>query len=246
MEAHILKIKDENGNWVSIPAIKGEKGEPGESVDAYTKAETDELLLLKQNTEDETLTTEDKTIVGAINELNAKPSMPELDEVTITTNSDDELQAVYLVGLTASIQELNYTDGVTSNIQTQLGNKANSSDVYTKSEAVAKADLSQVYPIIDTYISGTSGYRIWSDGYCEQWGIIPQQTSGNYTVSFLKTFKDTNYIVTGSLGYDSSNTATFRAISFPFTKSVNSFTTRCDSNYKKDWVANGYLAEGEY
>ena len=25
----ILQIKDELGNWVSIPAIKGEKGEPG-------------------------------------------------------------------------------------------------------------------------------------------------------------------------------------------------------------------------
>lgn len=26
----ILQIKDELGNWVSIPAIQGEKGEPGE------------------------------------------------------------------------------------------------------------------------------------------------------------------------------------------------------------------------
>lgn len=26
----ILQIRDENGNWVSIPALQGEKGEPGE------------------------------------------------------------------------------------------------------------------------------------------------------------------------------------------------------------------------
>ena len=30
----VLKIKDENGNWVGIPAIKGEKGDKGDPGDA--------------------------------------------------------------------------------------------------------------------------------------------------------------------------------------------------------------------
>jgi hypothetical protein len=30
----VLKVKDENGNWVGIPAIKGEKGDPGEGLTA--------------------------------------------------------------------------------------------------------------------------------------------------------------------------------------------------------------------
>ena len=26
----VLKVKDENGNWVGMPALKGEKGDPGQ------------------------------------------------------------------------------------------------------------------------------------------------------------------------------------------------------------------------
>ena len=28
----VLKVKDGNGNWIGIPALKGEKGEPGEGI----------------------------------------------------------------------------------------------------------------------------------------------------------------------------------------------------------------------
>lgn len=78
----------------------------------------------KQNITDNTLTTTSKTIVGAINELDARPSAPAIDNKTITKNASQQLQASSLVGLTSSISELNYTDGVTSNIQTQLDSKA--------------------------------------------------------------------------------------------------------------------------
>ena len=37
----------------------------------------------------------------------------------------------------------------------------------------------------DTYVNGTSGYRIWSDGYCEQWGICSPKRAFRY----LKTFQ---------------------------------------------------------
>ena len=50
--------------------------------------------------------------------------------------------------------------------------------------------------IIDTYVNGTSGYRIWSDGYCEQWGVSPSGADqATVTVTLLKAFKDTNYNV---------------------------------------------------
>lgn len=28
----VIKVKDENGNWIGIPAIKGEKGDAGEGI----------------------------------------------------------------------------------------------------------------------------------------------------------------------------------------------------------------------
>lgn len=62
------------------------------------KLETSKVDLTPYQTKtDNKLTTTDKTIVGAINEVNAKPSMPSLDEETITTNTDDELQAIGVI-----------------------------------------------------------------------------------------------------------------------------------------------------
>lgn len=59
----------------------------------------------------------------------------------------------------------------------------------------------QNYPVLDTrtrhitqtYANGTSWYRIWSDGWCEQGGRIPPSGVGFTTVTLLKPYKDTNY-----------------------------------------------------
>ena len=56
------------------------------------------------------------------------------DGVVGTTQlADDAVTAAKIDGLTASVAELNYTDGVTSNIQTQLDTKA------TTGKAIAMA-----------------------------------------------------------------------------------------------------------
>lgn len=56
----------------------------------------------KQDKIDNSLTTTNKTIVGAINELNAKPSVPEIDETTITLNDNDKLQASGTININAN------------------------------------------------------------------------------------------------------------------------------------------------
>ena len=44
----ILRVKDENGNIIPIPAIKGDKGDPGKSpvvgVDYFTDADKQEIV----------------------------------------------------------------------------------------------------------------------------------------------------------------------------------------------------------
>lgn len=37
----ILRVKDENGNIIEIPVIKGDKGEKGDKGDAYALTDTD-------------------------------------------------------------------------------------------------------------------------------------------------------------------------------------------------------------
>ena len=55
--------------------------------------------------------------------------------------------------------------------------------------------------IIDTYINGTSGYRIWSDGYCEQWGASVNASN----VTFLKKFINTDWNFVGGVGHTATN-----------------------------------------
>ena len=50
--------------------------------------------------------------------------------------------------------------------------------------------------LVESYTNGTSGYRLYSDGYCEQWGYSDQDENSLRTITFLKPYKDTNYVVT--------------------------------------------------
>lgn len=65
------------------------------------------------------------------------------------------------------------------------------------SEAVLRSSLEEVQTVIETYKNGTSWYRIWSDGWCEQGGKVSGAGfSSAVVVTFLKAFADTNYSVT--------------------------------------------------
>lgn len=64
---------------------------------------------------------------------------------------------------------------------------------------------------VESYVNGTSGYRVYSDGYCEQWGQRATGTSAasqSYTIDLLKNFKDTNYFITAVNYYSSANADT--------------------------------------
>lgn len=102
--------------------------------------------------------------------------------------------------------------------------------------------------IIQTYVNGTSGYRIWSDGYCVQWGR--RTAGGSQTVTFLKKFRDTNYNV--MINPYSSDTIT-TLITWVSSQTVSSFTvqngygaTYNSYQYQANWKACGYLAQGQY
>ena len=56
--------------------------------------------------------------------------------------------------------------------------------------------------VTEAYKNGTSWYRVWSDGWCEQGG----QTGGG-TVTFLKSFANGNYFVCKQLINTSGNSA---------------------------------------
>ena len=97
--------------------------------------------------------------------------------------------------------------------------------------------------IIDTYVNGTSGYNIWSNGYCEQWGKIRGST-GAISISLLKIYANLDYnIQTGGIEYTSSTTIYEGTIT---NKTINGFTYYNAYVNGRYWKTSGYLAEGEY
>jgi len=168
---------------------------------------------------------------------NAIPSsISNLEDDTATYPID---KADTLTDLTATVSELNYCDGVTSNIQTQLDAKletdhSNDTKPYLKT----------------TYVNGTSGYNIWSNGYCEQWGYITQSATNPTSVSFTKTYNAepqvflTFWTTSNTTSTDPFSSAWLQARSV----ATNGFSTFNLNEIRGNrcWRAFGYLAEGQY
>ena len=139
----------------------------------------------------------------------------------------------YYVGET--VQNANLIDA--GRVGEELTNKLNKSDV-------------KAY-IIQTYVNGTSWYRIWSDDYCEQGGRLYNAKDVANTITLLKTMKNTNYSVFIAHGvkgvYD--DTANMKRAEEPFNFTVTSFqvyTHPSDGLNTVQWKVCGYIAEGEY
>ena len=106
-----------------------------------------------------------------------------------------------------------------------------------------------IQSVIETYKNGTSWYRIWSDGWCEQGGYVnvaANSVANGTIVRFLKSFIDTNYTITM---LSSHNDTSSNAVSVPYGNSyygcyqLNSKTTEtikiCGIG---TWYACGYIS----
>lgn len=106
--------------------------------------------------------------------------------------------------------------------------------------------------IVDSYINNSSWYRVYSDGWCEQGGIItPNTTTLNYQITFLKPYIDINYVITlNNTEPDSysannnfiSNDNMVAAACRTNRKSINGFyLDRVVSDFIINWRACGYI-----
>lgn len=88
---------------------------------------------------------------------------------------------------------------------------AQAQEFMTALDGKANVDLSNVPSnivyIVESYVNGTSGYRVWSDGYCEQWGYTNASSGTDVSISLLKTMKNIDYFVDITPYSTSGNTA---------------------------------------
>lgn len=88
--------------------------------------------------------------------------------------------------------------------------------------------------VTETHVSGTQGYRIWSDGFIEQWGkVTVSGEDRDNTLTLQKPFKDTNYNIQTAAWRISDRHACVRS------KTTTSVTIRAWDN-DNDWYAFGY------
>ena len=97
------------------------------------------------------------------------------------------------------------------------------------------------YQMIDSWGSGHSGYCVWSNGYCEQWGLTGNNT--NQTITLFKAYIDGNYNITSgtAIGTDKTKWQAETYVIDQWRFQYNSY----DSCHKY-WKTCGYLAAGQY
>lgn len=145
--------------------------------------------------------------------------------------SDDGLYLYFYVGET--VQNANLINA--GRIEEKLVEKLDRS--------VVKAYITQ------TYVSGTSWYRVYSDGWIEQGGLvsIPEFTTNtSRTVTLLKKFSNTNYTVLSQLIQGSTNWALVQGSSI--VKQTGQFTlglftsggANAIASHSRSWYACGY------
>lgn len=122
-------------------------------------------------------------------------------------------------------------------IATDLNGKADTdltNAVPTSGFATAMNDA-DIRTVVETYSSGASWYRVWSDGWCEQ-GSVTTLSSTN--VALMKNYTDTNYVVAISSANGYNQNVWVRDKS---TSGFNLNAGGCDQN-RADWYACGYIS----
>lgn len=108
---------------------------------------------------------------------------------------------------------------------------------------VDKSDLIESHVIIESYVNGTSWYRIWSDGWIEQGGKYTYSSAGQKTISLLKSIDITRPV------YFSYKLVTTRSAgAYERECNVNSYTssnfvvyTSTSNGSQAFWEAKGYI-----
>lgn len=102
-----------------------------------------------------------------------------------------------IVGANTNLSNLTPTGEArfTTKANTDLSNLTSGlSNTICTTAATTTSTASSATPavVVENYVNGTSWYRVWSDGWCEQGGVV----SGiNPTVTLLQTYKNTDYSI---------------------------------------------------
>jgi hypothetical protein len=108
---------------------------------------------------------------------------------------------------------------------------------------VAKDSMQEVPCIVETYVNGTSWYRVWSDGFKEQGGHAPNGNNAEYVLNFLIPFSNTDYKIFKCNNWLLTSNVPWQFLNF-WNKTTTTATThnanQTNGGSGFDWYACGY------
>ena len=98
--------------------------------------------------------------------------------------------------------------------------------------------------ITETYRNGTSWYRVYSDGWCEQGGMFSSNADSTGTISLIKEYSNTNYNCLLTLVADNTTMNNSGAGSVWIVSKTNSTFRWANDTWggTMQWCACGYIA----
>ena len=97
-----------------------------------------------------------------------------------------------------------------------------------------------VMGVTASYKNGTSWCRIWTNGFCEQGGIVTTTSIGNFPVQFVQPFADTNYTFVATPRVNTGIITEVSRTSDSITLS-NISPSGDNIQMNANWVAYGYI-----
>lgn len=99
--------------------------------------------------------------------------------------------------------------------------------------------------VVESYVNGTSWYRVWSDGWCEQGNSKETSSASWKTVTLLKPYTNTNYSVTATCNGNVNGTSTWTTVvdgQAYTTTQIQVKGTNADASWLICWRAAGYIS----
>ena len=116
----------------------------------------------------------------------------------------------------------------------------------TKATTTSSAASNKVAVVVQNYVNGTSWYRVWSDGWIEQGGVITTTTTAypkGKEITLIKPMTTTTYtLLATAKSNDNSGSYTYQDFGIA-SQGTNSFVFRLEmSNYftAVNWYVCGY------
>ena len=90
-----------------------------------------------------------------------------------------------------------------------------------------------IHYIVETWHSGTEWYRVWSDGWIEQGGVV-SRTASLLQINLNTPFTSTNYVVQATMGETTASTKNVSGL-IVGTQTTSSFYVGNDNSAFGNW-----------